>query len=193
MSPSQLTPQQIAQQIKNNPSLERSMEQSDTRHDQRPMTAPGSKPSSGLNQLGKLVDPQEWLRQLYGLPESTPGDEHMKATEKAMKKGDQNHTPLNMKKLNEKHDANDLAAARRQFQWWQGEENRARQKLTQEGQQKKRAEQEQEERKKQEAEQARQQDAGGGEVQGKQKARLGQPRRKATTEQHPETKMGGAK
>lgn len=142
---------------------------------------------------GSLIDPGDWISQLYGGP---PLDHHQRATEKGQKRSDgSHHTPLDVHKLHQKHDAADLAAARKHFNWWKAEIEKAIAENKKKLQEKKRIEQEEEERKRQELqhqkEQESQQDASAG--QGKAPARLGQPRRKAQTEQHPETKMGGTK
>jgi hypothetical protein len=128
------------------------------------MRPSNSKTDPGLDQLKKLVDPMEWVRQLYGAPEPTPTsqDEHMKDTEKALKQGKQNHTPLDMKKLGEKHDAQDLARARQQFQWFKSEHEKVIHENKKKEQEKQQALAEEEQRKKQEEEQERQAAQSGG-------------------------------
>ncbi|MEI7652998.1 MAG: hypothetical protein WCJ70_01815 [bacterium] len=144
--------------------------------------------------LKRLADPNEWLRQLYGAPEPATQDEHMRDTEKAQKQGKQSSTPLDMKKLGEKHDAQDLQKAREQFNWYKSETDKVIHENKKKEQEKQRAIQEEEQKKKKEEEERRQQEqAGGDEPTGKQKGVLGQPRRKATTDRNPETKVSGSK
>lgn len=152
------------------------------------------KSDPSVEALKRLADPDEWLRQLYGAPAPATQDEHMRDTEKAQKQGKQNHTPLDTKKLGEKHDAKDLAKAREQFRWFKSETERVIQENKRKEQEKQRALQEEEQKKKKEEEERRQQEqAGGDEPTGKQKGVLGQPRRKASTDRNPETKVSGSK
>lgn len=191
-APPKLPPDQLQKlrQQANRDQFERSTE--NAAHPQHaPFDAKKGDPS--INAIKDLVSPRTWMDELLGVPESSKLDAHQRETEKAQKKSDQNHTPLDMKKLGEKHDAGDLAKARQQFQWFKSEQDRVQNDNKRHEQEKKKMEAEAEERKKQEAAQARQHEQSSEEPAGKQKARLGQPRRKATTEQHPETKMGGTK
>lgn len=181
--------QKLRQQA-NRDQFERSTENA-THPQSAPFDAKKGDPSIGA--IKDLVSPRSWMDELLGVPESSKLDAHQRETEKAQKKSDQNHTPLDMKKLGEKHDAGDLAKARQQFQWFKSEQDRVQNDNKRHEQEKKKMEAEAEERKKQEAAQAHQHEQSSEEPAGKQKARLGQPRRKATTEQHPETKMGGTK
>jgi hypothetical protein len=153
-----------------------------------------NKTDPSVKALQNLVDPNEWLRQLYGAPAPVTQDEHMRDTEKAQKQGKQNHTPLDTKKLGEKHDAQDLAKAREQFNWYKSETERVIHENKKKEHEKQRAIQEEEQKKRKEEEERRQQEqAGGDEPTGKQKGVLGQPRRKASTDRNPETKVSGSK
>lgn len=141
-------------------------------------------PKNPLDMVTGLVDPNTWVRELYGLSEPVAN------TKEAEKKKD-GHTPLDMKKVGSKAVTPDQ---RRFFKQYQEEyEQFLNQKKKQE-QEKKQREEEDEKRKKEEMKKRQEQEDGGSaNPQGKQKQKLGQPRRKATTELHPETKAGGAK
>lgn len=144
---------------------------------------------SPMQTLTGLVDPNTWVRELYGIPEPlAQGNKH----ESEQKKDAKNNTPLDMKKLGSKTATPDQ---QRFFKNYQEEYEQFLNEKTQKAQNQKRQEEEQEQKRKEQEEKKRQEEQQGGdqEAHGKQKQQLGQPRRKATTEQHPETKMGGAK
>jgi hypothetical protein len=135
-----------------------------------------------------------WLRDLYGAPQLGSEAAKKSAMEREQKKSKDNHTPLDMSKLRSKHDKSITPEQKRFFKKYNQEyEQFLAEKKRKIENEKKRAEEE-EKKKKEEAEKRKKEEenqVGGG--QGKQKQKLGQPRRKATTELHPETKMGGAK
>ncbi|MEI6327486.1 MAG: hypothetical protein WCO78_05225 [Candidatus Roizmanbacteria bacterium] len=191
-SPPKIPPAQL-QQLRQQASRDQLERSPENMLRQQQAAAGVKKGDPSIDAVKSLVNPQSWMDQLLGVPESSRLDAHQRDTEKAMKQSDQNHTPLDLKKLGEKHDAGDLAKARQQFQWFRSEQDRVINDNKRHEQEKAKAEAEAEQRKKQEAAQASQNADSGDEPTGKQKGRLGQPRRKATTEKHPETKMGGTK
>jgi len=136
-----------------------------------------------------LVDPNSWVRELYGIPEPKLHDDKSKPEQN---KDNKNNTPLDMNKVGSKSATPDQ---QRFFKNYQEEYEQFLNDKTQKAQNQKRQEEEQEQKRKEQEEKKRQEEQQGGdqEAHGKQKQQLGQPRRKATTEQHPETKMGGAK
>jgi hypothetical protein len=141
--------------------------------------------SSAVKAAISIGDPNAWARELYGLP-----PEPIVSTEK---KDDKNHTPLDMNKAGSK-DKTVTPEQRKFFKKYQDEYEQFLDQKKKQAEDKKKQEEEEERKRKEEAqkkkEEEQNQDSGG---QGKQKQKLGQPRRKATTEQHPETKAGGAK
>jgi hypothetical protein len=159
--------------------------------------------TQGAKAVDQTANPVSWVQSLYGIPESTASNPNDKPENKSMQnleKGDHNipnHTPLDKQRLEEKYREQDMASlaeARRQFKWFQNQEQEYLAKKKREEQQQEHQERQQEEKKrKMEEERRKKQSEGDYEARGKQKQRLGQPRRKATTELHPETKAGGAK
>ncbi len=142
--------------------------------------APPKPPASGgPDTLTQLVDPNAWIRDLYGAPAP-------EVSQSSEKKKPLNHTPLDR-----------TSGEFRQKQFFKKYQQEYDQFLAQKKrkieQQKKQAEDEEKRKKDEEKKQRSESNDGAGAGQGKQKQRLGQPRRKATTELHPETKMGGAK
>lgn len=135
-----------------------------------------------------IGDPQAWVGELYGVPTPIAGN----SAEAKEKSGTSNHTPLDMKKMGGK-DAPTNPQHAQYFKKYREEYEQFLNEKKKKAENQKRQEEEDEKKKKEEeqkrAQESQQQDGG----QGKQKQKLGQPRRKATTEQHPETKMGGAK
>lgn len=141
-----------------------------------------------LNAVVSMGDPNTWVRELYGVREPIGGD----GKQEQEQSKDKNNTPLDMNKVGSK-DKPTTPQQKHFFKKYQDEYVQFLEQKKKQTQDKKKQE-EDEERKKKEEEKKRheeEQNQGGG--QGKQKQKLGQPRRKATTEQHPETKAGGAK
>lgn len=164
------------------------MKASALRQAQGDKTGGGSKSSNPLDMVTGLVDPNAWVRQLYGVPEPVGGGSDKDQMEKLKNKS--NHTPLDKSKVGSKEITPDQ---RRFFKKYQVEYEQFLDQKKKQAQDKKRQEEDEERRKMEEEKKRREQEEGQGEAQGKQKQKLGQPRRKATTELHPETKAGGAK
>ena len=144
--------------------------------------------ASSIKAAASIGDPNTWVRELYGVREPIAGD----GKQEQEQKKDKNNTPLDMNKVGSK-DKPITPQQKQFFKKYQDEYVQFLEQKQKQAQDKKKQE-EDEERKKKEEEKKRheeEQKTEGG--QGKQKQKLGQPRRKATTEQHPETKAGGAK
>jgi len=141
--------------------------------------------SGALKAAVSIGDPNAWTRELYGLPPVPIGDN--KET-----KDSKNHSPLDMNKLGSR-DKMVTPEQRKFFKKYQDEYVQFLDQKKKQAEDKKKQEEEDERKKKEEQQKKQQEEQNQGGGQGKQKQKLGQPRRKATTEQHPETKAGGAK
>lgn len=151
---------------------------------------------SGISTLSSLVDPDAWVKDLYGLPQTYNKENASRATEQGKTKGDNNHTPLDTKKLEGKYNAQMISPEHRQFfkKYNQEAEQFLHEKKKKEENEKRRNEEEEKKRKEEIQKKQAQEDQNQGTPHGKvRKSILGQGRRKATTELHPETKAGGAK
>ncbi len=138
-----------------------------------------------LKAVVSMGDPNAWTRELYGLPpEPVSGGKETKDSK--------NHSPLDMNKVGSK-DKNVTPEHRKFFKKYQDEYTQFLDQKKKQAEDKKKQEEEDERKKKEEQQKKQQEEQNQGGGQGKQKQKLGQPRRKATTEQHPETKAGGAK
>lgn len=161
-----------------------------------PGATKGGAQSSGINTLSSLADPDAWVKDLYGLPQTYAKDAASKAFEQGKSGKDKNHTPLDTKKLEGKYNGQDISPQQRQFfkKYQQEYEQFLEQKKKKE-QDAKRKEEEEEKRKREELQKRKEQEEQSQATpQGKvRKSILGQGRRKATTELYPETKAGGAK
>lgn len=157
--------------------LTNQMAQSTTQH-----TIKGS-----VSAAAGLADPHSWVRELYGVKEET-GDKSKESKDKK----ESDHTPLDMKKFESK-DGQSAPQHKQFFKKYQDEYEQFLSQKKKQEQDKKKQEEDEERKKKEEVQKKREEESQQSEVHGKPKAKLGQPRRKATTEQHPETKMGGAK
>jgi hypothetical protein len=141
--------------------------------------------SGALKAAVSIGDPHAWTRELYGLPrEPMVGNNETKDSK--------NHSPLDMNKVGSK-DKNVTPVQRKFFKKYQDEYVQFLDQKKKQAEDKKKQEEEDERKKKEEQQKKQQEEQNQGGGQGKQKQKLGQPRRKATTEQHPETKAGGAK
>lgn len=148
-------------------------------------TGSKSKSDPSVSALIGLVTPDTWISDLYGAPRQKDLGENQK---------NNNHTPLDKNKLDSKHSQEITPAHRKFFKKYQQEYEQFLDQKKKKAEQQKKQEEDDQKKRKEEEQKRRQQEEnqiGGGE--GKQKQKLGQPRRKATTEQHPETKAGGAK
>ena len=179
-------------------SLEKILEQggSDAKAKMMSQMGQGGKSSaSGINTLSTLADPDAWVKDLYGLPQTYSKDAGGKAFEQGKSGKDKSHTPLDTKKLEGKYNSQDTTPQQKQFfKKYQQEYEQFLQEKRKKEENEKRKLEEEEKRKKEEIEKRRrEEESQTGAGQGKQKQKLGQPRRKATTELHPETKAGGAK
>ena len=138
-----------------------------------------------LKAVASMGDPNAWTRELYGLPpEPVSGGKETKDSK--------NHSPLDMNKVGSK-DKNVTPEQRKFFKKYQDEYVQFLDQKKKQAEDKKKQEEEDERKKKEEQQKKQQEEQNQGGGQGKQKQKLGQLRRKATTEQHPETKAGGAK
>ncbi len=144
----------------------------------------GSSVTSAVKAAISIGDPNAWTRELYGLP-----PEPIVSSEK---KDGKNHTPLDMNKAGSK-DNTITPEHRKHFKKYQDEYTQFVDQKKKQAQDKKKQEEEDERKRKEEQQKKQQEEQNQSGGQGKQKQKLGQPRRKATTEQHPETKAGGAK
>lgn len=141
---------------------------------------------TALGNASKLADPNDWVRELYGI---SPSEQADKAKDEKEKKPD-NHTPLDASRL----PGQDVSPTHQHFfKKYKEEYEQFLSQKKQENQKTKREEEEEEKRKKEEERRKKEEESQQEEVHGKPKYKLGQPKRKATTEMHPETKMGGAK
>lgn len=148
-------------------------------------SGPHSSVGSSVKAAISIGDPNAWTRELYGLPRE-PMVENKEAKE------GKNHTPLDMQKAGSK-DKSVSPQHKQFFKKYQDEYVQFLEQKKKQEQDKKKQEEEQERKKKEEQQKKQQEEQNQSGGQGKQKQKLGQPRRKATTEQHPETKAGGAK
>jgi hypothetical protein len=131
---------------------------------------------------------------LYGPtpPEHKPEELHKKSeklikeygvdakTRKENEKMVANHTPIDVQALRDKQQIEDIK--KRLFNYQEKESERARRKADEEKERRMQAEEEEKQKKMQESEAAHQ--APAEEVQGKDKPRLGAPRKKASTDSH---------
>ena len=140
--------------------------------------------SSAVKAAISIGDPNAWTRELYGLPPEP--------IVSAEKKDGKNHSPLDMNKVGSK-DKTVTPEQRKFFKKYQDEYTQFLDQKKKQAEDRKKQEEEDERKKKEEQQKKQQEEQNQGGGQGKQKQKLGQPRRKATTEQHPETKAGGAK
>ncbi len=141
--------------------------------------------ASSVKAAVSIGDPHAWTRELYGLPREPMGGNKES-------KDSKNHSPLDMNKVGSK-DKNVSPEQRKFFKKYQDEYTQFLDQKKKQVEDKKKQEEEDERKKKEEQQMKQQEEQNQGGGQGKQKQKLGQPRRKATTEQHPETKAGGAK